>query len=175
MRFPRAFTFLPLLPLLPLLFFASTASAVETTEVEVLSVLSGMDIVVQAEVGGKPCPLTVRLSCIVAEEPDFGEHKESPSAALLRRLVPPGSKVTLQSALDNLESDSSGRVKAIICQDVADAADGPAQRRCLQRELIAAGWAKFDPGKEIEFASLFHLLEKAQHEAQSAKRGMWAK
>jgi endonuclease YncB( thermonuclease family) len=165
MRFPRAFT---------LLLIACAAGAVETAEVEVLSVLGGMDIVVQAEVGGKPCPLTVRLSCIIPEEPDFGENKESPSAELLRRLLPPGSTVTLQSASDRLEADTFGRVQAIVCQDVVDPG-GTKQRRCLQHELIAAGWAKFDPGKETDFASLFHLLKEAEREARSAKRGIWAK
>jgi endonuclease YncB( thermonuclease family) len=45
----------------------------------------------------------------------------------------------------------------------------------MQQELIAAGWAKFDPGKETDFASLFQLLKEAEREAQAAKRGVWAK
>lgn len=159
-----------------------TASAVETKPVEVLSVVNGFTIRVKADVGGQPCPLTVRLSYISLADPidanDFTAISDDmPSTKTLQDLLPIGSLVTLQCAQGKFECDASMRLKAIVCIDDSVSAgenSNQKRRRCIQEEMIKSGWAKFDPHEEPDFYSLYHILETAEKEARASKCGIWA-
>lgn len=168
-------------PIAILLSVVLTAGAVETRPVEVLAVLNGLTIRVKADVGGQPCPVTVRLSYMSLTDPistdDLAAKAEDmPSTRKLRELLPNGSLVTLQCAQPQFQIDDAGRVQAVVCVDENNPASDPAnqkRRRCIQEEMIKSGWARFDPQENPDFYSLFQILQASEEEARAAKRGIW--
>jgi hypothetical protein len=141
-----------------------------TAAVSVLRVISGEEVEIAAQAGGRTVGVRVRLIWLRSPDPRDGTALgwEDPATAALTAMLPAGSQIRLWSPGPFFPLDTRGRTLALVLMG-AEGEDSAQER--LVGAGMAAYWRRYGAAPEPWHSR----LSQAQQRAAQAQAGAWAR